>query len=139
MSQPLTSSNMRTNSVVVHITVPRQIGRKRKQGPIPTHQHEQISTGPLLENHMEAASMPIVSIRDKVPTANTVLRILEDNPNRYTVQVVGIIDQTHRFRGKSSSIGAINVYLPNSQTCQTLCILPLVAPLCKRCAGKYCR
>ncbi|KAF2743551.1 hypothetical protein M011DRAFT_489681 [Sporormia fimetaria CBS 119925] len=86
---------LETNNILLKVTVPRRTGRKRKRG----------SSGPFLGDHdvsmnghappdMPHSSTPTSQYAD----AQTVFRSIRDNPTKYEVTPVGIVDETHRFR-----------------------------------------
>lgn len=87
---------MTTNNLLLKVTVPKRTGRKRKRG----------STGPFLaEDELEGASNGTHSTtagraNNNYVEAADLYRTLQDNASKYKVAFVGIIDETHRFRGK---------------------------------------
>ena len=93
MSKSMSSGNIRTNNILLEVTVPRRTGRIRKRG----------STDPyILEEHVSAARFnhqcqlgPVLHPQN----TKNVLRSLRDNVGKYNIRPVGIIEQTHRFRG----------------------------------------
>ena len=91
MSKPLKSANVRTNDIVLKVTVPKRTGRKRKRG----------AQGPYYEGLEEdgAASEELPQPPSTVKDAQYLLRILRDRPRDYCIEPVGSIDHTHRFRG----------------------------------------
>ena len=87
MAKSIPSKSVSTGNVLVQITVPRRTGRKRKrdsQEPFQYHNLPEQSEG----------QGPFLKIGD----AKKLLRTLKDNPERYTIQGLGHVDQTHRFR-----------------------------------------
>ena len=88
--RPLTSHNALTHNVVLKVTVPQRTGRKRKRG----------TDGPF-EGEAAPASDPRddVSSRQRLDTAKVLRRKLCDNIGRYQAQPVGVIHNTHRYRG----------------------------------------
>jgi len=100
MSKPMLSHNVETRNVLLHITVPKRTGRRRKRG----------SNGPYLNpaavnNHQfkapknsRASDLPRVRLDD---STKHLLRSLQDNKDSYEAKPVGVIEHTHRFRGKS--------------------------------------
>ena len=83
--KPVISGNVRTNNVVLRIEVPKRTGRKRKRG----------SDQPFQFPPDDRATEKPVHVNE---ATRRYLRSMRDNPNRYLVQPVGVIYQTHRFR-----------------------------------------
>jgi general transcription factor 3C polypeptide 5 (transcription factor C subunit 1) len=84
----LLSTPVRTNNLLLKVTVPKRTGRKRKRG----------TSGPFLseeeiENNAGNANKTYVH-------ASTIYRSLQDNASTYKVALAGIVDETHRFRSK---------------------------------------
>ncbi|CAA9962982.1 Transcription factor tfiiic complex a box associated protein [Pyrenophora teres f. maculata] len=79
----LLSTPVRTNNLLLKVTVPKRTGRKRKRG----------TSGPFLtEDEIGSrGSQPYVD-------APTIYRILQDNASTYKVALAGVVDETHRFR-----------------------------------------
>ena len=78
-----------TNNLLLKVSVPKRTGRKRKRG----------SSGPFLpEDHVEGAPE---NPKNSHVDAATIFRCLQDNASKYTVSVVGLVDETHRFRSKT--------------------------------------
>ncbi|CZS94154.1 uncharacterized protein RAG0_04205 [Rhynchosporium agropyri] len=99
MCTPILSHNTPTNNVLLKITVPKRTGRKRKRG----------SDGPYEESHnsMSAKSQApdgsyappeLVNSVGRQDEPAQILRKLKDNVGQYTVEAVGEIRQTHRYR-----------------------------------------
>lgn len=87
----LLSTPVRTNNLLLKVTVPKRTGRKRKRG----------SAGPFLAedetvSNEKASSMNTHSFVD----ASTIYRSLHDNASTYKVSLAGIVDETHRFRSE---------------------------------------
>ncbi|KAL2135396.1 hypothetical protein VTI74DRAFT_8629 [Chaetomium olivicolor] len=94
-ARPLTSHNALTHNVVLKVTVPKRTGRKRKRG----------TNGPW-EGEVEEAvygkdsvASPEVLSRDRLDTPRLIRRKLQDNIGKYTVEPIGVINNTHRYRG----------------------------------------
>ncbi|KAL2118401.1 hypothetical protein VTJ04DRAFT_8061 [Mycothermus thermophilus] len=93
-ARPLTSHNALTHNVVLKVTVPKRTGRKRKRG----------SDGPW-EGEIEPAESPgsvvnpEVKSRDRLDTPRVIRRKLQDNIGKYTVEPIGVVNSTHRYRG----------------------------------------
>lgn len=86
LAKRLLSQPVITNNLLLKVTVPKRTGRKRKRG----------SSGPFVgESHVgpkdESKQNPYVE-------ASTIFRSLQDNAEKYSVSVAGLIDETHRFR-----------------------------------------
>ena len=93
MSKSMPSGNVRTNNILLEITVARRTGRKRKRG----------STDPYIleEDQSAITSSQKRQLGSLLQPHNTrrVLRSLQDNAGKYEIRPVGTIEQTHRFRG----------------------------------------
>lgn len=92
----LLSTPVRTNNVLIKVTVPKRTGRKRKRG----------SSGPFLaeEEILKTANQDLRvdhpdTSKSSYVDASTVFRTLQDNASAYQVALAGIVDETHRFRG----------------------------------------
>ena len=99
MSASLTSANVYTNNVLLHVTVPKRTGRKRKRGSAEWFDADDSKSGQLLPEGLTNG----VSQDRSTSTASNVGRLsrsLLDNSQAYAVKTIGLIDQTHRFRGK---------------------------------------
>jgi general transcription factor 3C polypeptide 5 (transcription factor C subunit 1) len=110
MSKPMMSHNVATRNVVLHITVPKRTGRRRKKGsngPFldPAEVNDHLSKG---SKHSTASGSPRARLDDRT---KHLLRALQDNKDNYDAKPVGVIEHTHRFRGKS----ATHVYMSTSQ------------------------
>lgn len=93
--RPLTSHNAVTHNVVVRVTVLKRTGRKRKRG----------SNGPFIGADDTAAERGEgVSSLHKLDAPKVLRRKLQDNVGKYTVEPIGIIHNTHRYRGRSLSL-----------------------------------
>ncbi|KAK4155472.1 transcription factor tau subunit sfc1 [Chaetomidium leptoderma] len=93
-ARPLTSHNALTHNVVVKVTVPKRTGRKRRRG----------TDGPWEGDVEQPAGedsfiSPEVLSRDRRDTPRVIRRRLQDNVGNYTVEPIGVINNTHRYRG----------------------------------------
>ncbi|KAK4657311.1 tau 95 subunit of transcription factor TFIIIC [Podospora pseudocomata] len=88
-ARPLTSHNALTHNVVLKVTVPKRTGRKRKRGTDDPWEGEVLPPSDSSE----------VLSRDRLDHPAIIRRKLQDNPTTYTVTPVGIINNTHRYRG----------------------------------------
>ncbi|PCD41378.1 hypothetical protein AU210_003933 [Fusarium oxysporum f. sp. radicis-cucumerinum] len=93
--KPIMSHNARSHNVVLKITVPKRTGRKRKRG----------TDGPW-EGDVEindAEDQPQendrVSSHARLDDPKVLRRTMADNVDKYQVEAVGVIRNTHRFRG----------------------------------------
>jgi general transcription factor 3C polypeptide 5 (transcription factor C subunit 1) len=93
MCAPIVSHNATTNNLLIRITAPKRTGRKRKRGSQePFHDsNDDGNTDRLIldgaEGQMTHAS------------PSRILRTLQENSKKYSVEVVGKITHTQRFRG----------------------------------------
>lgn len=94
MTKPLHSTNVKTENILLKVRVPKPTGLKRKRGSLePFHE---------VLNGAEGSALPKVDARNSVlksKDARCLLRSAKDNPEAYTIEAVGEIDRTHRFRG----------------------------------------
>ncbi|KAI9707780.1 MAG: tau 95 subunit of transcription factor TFIIIC [Candelina mexicana] len=104
MSKPIWSRNVKTNNVLIKVTVPKRTGRKRKRG----------STEPYLDDveapkhapglgtsEMDDPNHAAKRIDSVSKKAAHLLQSLRDNVAKYKVEPVATIEQTHRFRDAS--------------------------------------
>ncbi|KAK4467014.1 putative transcription factor tau subunit sfc1 [Cladorrhinum samala] len=90
-ARPLTSHNALTHNVVLKITVPKPTGRKRKRGTDGPWEGE-VSVPDASHDYQ-------VMSRDRLDGPKVLRRKLQDNVGRYQVEPVGVINNTHRYRG----------------------------------------
>ncbi|MCJ1390218.1 tau 95 subunit of transcription factor TFIIIC [Xylographa bjoerkii] len=99
MSASLSSGNVHTNSVLLHITVPKRTGRKRKResaegfGDLVDLQNSQKFSEGFANGTTQGR------VTSTASNASHLFRSLADNVQSYAVETIGVIDQTHRFRG----------------------------------------
>ncbi|AEO63320.1 uncharacterized protein THITE_2108406 [Thermothielavioides terrestris NRRL 8126] len=93
-ARPLTSHNALTHNVVLKVTVPKRTGRKRKRGTNGPWEGE--VDGPA--SGQQSVACPEVLSRDRLDTPRVVRRKLQDNVGKYTIEPVGVINNTHRYR-----------------------------------------
>ncbi|KAI8657875.1 hypothetical protein NCS57_01167100 [Fusarium keratoplasticum] len=92
--KPIMSHNARSHNVVLKVTVPKRTGRKRKRG----------TDGPW-EGDIEVADAEVEPPKDEVSSyarlddPKVLRRKMADNVDKYQVEAVGVIKNTHRFRG----------------------------------------
>lgn len=86
MARPVHSTSVPSSNVLLRVTVPKRTGRKRKRGS------DEPFTGPEAQD---------ASVQPRRRTAKDLLRSLQDNPSKYTVDPVGRVERTHVFRGAS--------------------------------------
>lgn len=82
MCKPITAHKLATNDIVFKVTVPKRTGLKRRKG----------ASGPYHEGLEDIVDTKVVK------DTRYMLRSLRDNVSKYTVQPVGSVNQTHRFR-----------------------------------------
>jgi general transcription factor 3C polypeptide 5 (transcription factor C subunit 1) len=89
------SHNAKSHNVVLKVTVPRRTGRKRKRG----------SEGPwqgdvdVVDSGEPPSSQGKVSSQARMDDPKLLKRKLQDNVGSYDVEIAGIIEHSHRFRG----------------------------------------
>ncbi|CAG9979612.1 unnamed protein product [Clonostachys byssicola] len=93
--KPLMSHNAKSHNVVLKVTVPKRTGRKRKRG----------SEGPwqgdvdVVDSGEPPSSQGNVSSQARMDDPRLLKRKLQENVGNYEVEVAGIIEHSHRFRG----------------------------------------
>jgi general transcription factor 3C polypeptide 5 (transcription factor C subunit 1) len=96
-SRPIVSHHAATNNVLLKITIPKRTGRKRKRGSDEPFSGD---TGTNVSDAMTLASQhTIVGSVGRRDPPKRILRKLQDNPNRYQAEAVGVIRDSHRYRG----------------------------------------
>ena len=87
MAKPLKSANVSTNNILLKVTVPKRIGRKRRRD----------AEAPCRESTEEGllGERTVPPIKD----GQYLFRSMCDNSGSYQVEAIGTINQTHRFRG----------------------------------------
>ena len=91
MSKPLRSANVRTNDILLKVTVPKRTGLKRKRGAQGPYYEGLEVNGEALEKSLQPPS----TLKDP----RYFMRTLRDHPRFYSIEPMGSIDHTHRFRG----------------------------------------
>lgn len=80
-AKKLPSTGVRSQNILIKVTLPKRTGRKRKRGS--NEPYVESSTG---ENDTGTT------------TATDLVRRVRDNADRYTIEPMGIISNTHRFQ-----------------------------------------
>ena len=96
--KPIVAFNVRTNDIVLRISVPKRTGRKRKRGS------DDAFTEPVQDelDTDEQARSSSLAIKQPVRKASRLLRSLRDNEKKYDVSIAGRIEETYRFRSMFS-------------------------------------
>lgn len=81
LAKRIPSTGVDTRNVLVRVTVPKRTGRKRKRG-----------TDEPFEHHPEQGQ------ENSNVTAPDLLQRLRDNHDNYTIEALGMLRETHRFR-----------------------------------------
>ncbi|KAF8860318.1 hypothetical protein BDZ45DRAFT_800898 [Acephala macrosclerotiorum] len=97
MAVPIYSHNSATNNLLLKITVPKRIGKKRKRGSQAPSPSEDGWIRLADEDHDFAR----VQSHSRMDKPASLLRKLSDNKGKYTVEVAGEVTQSHRYRGIS--------------------------------------
>ncbi|KAI9822661.1 MAG: tau 95 subunit of transcription factor TFIIIC [Pycnora praestabilis] len=102
MCNAVRSTNIVTNNVLLKITLPKRIGRKRKRG-IPDLEMENLPRRCSVHEFQDSRQLETAtsSTHPSVMTRNDDSRLwqsLSDNKDKYNIESVGLIEQTHRFR-----------------------------------------
>lgn len=84
---------MTTENVLLQVTVPKRTGRKRKRGSSEAFTWH--------GDRHEAEGIAVA-------TPEAQLRSLQDNADNFAVRAVGVVEETHRFRGSLHFGGAIS-------------------------------
>ena len=86
-----------TQNVLVQITLPKRTGRRRKKDsrdPFDFPATEMEGQGSSHQSPKWTETLPSASLDGP----KDLLRSLQDNTNNYSVQILGLVEQTHRFR-----------------------------------------
>ncbi|TVY44231.1 Transcription factor tau subunit [Lachnellula occidentalis] len=97
MCVPVLSYNTPTNNVLLKITVPKRIGRKRKRGALDPSLYNDTGFSSLSDTGPTSSTDSIGSQSRKDKPAE-LLRTLKDNASNYSIEAVAEITNTHRFR-----------------------------------------
>lgn len=90
IAQKIVSREVPVQNVLVRVSMPKRTGRRRKRGS------DEAFAFPDDHNHEPQAQQ----FAPRPLTAPQLLARVRDNVGKYTVQPVGHIKETHRFRGK---------------------------------------
>ncbi|KAI0196734.1 RNA polymerase III transcription factor IIIC subunit-domain-containing protein [Xylaria flabelliformis] len=94
-SKPIVSHHAATNNILLKIIVPRRTGRKRKRGS-----DEPFSEGSNISDATTtSSSTTAVGSVGRQDRPRTILRRLQDNHDRYQAEAVGMVRDSHRYRG----------------------------------------
>ena len=104
--KPIVALNVKTNDIVLRISVPRRMGRKRKRGSEDAFT-EPVPNGGL--NACEQARSSSLTIKQPVRKASRLLRSLRDNEEDYDVSIAGRIEETYRFRSMCSPFSNVEI------------------------------
>ncbi|KAK5631167.1 hypothetical protein RRF57_006882 [Xylaria bambusicola] len=94
-SKPILSHHAATNNILLKITVPRRTGRKRKRGSDEPFSGEY----DILDSTTLNSQTSTVSSVSRHDRPRAILRSLQDNPDQYEVEAVGMVRDSHRYRG----------------------------------------
>ncbi|KAK5134773.1 hypothetical protein LTR08_006148 [Meristemomyces frigidus] len=81
LAKKISSKGIETNNLLLKVTLPKRTGRKRKRG----------------SNDPFTVASPS-RLHGKTIRTPELLRRLRDNENAYSIQPIGVIHETHRFR-----------------------------------------
>jgi general transcription factor 3C polypeptide 5 (transcription factor C subunit 1) len=82
-----------SHNVLFKITVPKRTGRKRKRGSDEPWQ------GQIEQPVQDASPSAMLHSKAGLDDPKVLRRKLQDNPDRYEAEAVGVIKHTHRYRG----------------------------------------
>ena len=89
------SQLVQTQDLLLKITVPKRTGRKRKRGSDDPFRHScDAPSSSTAANPGSSGQPPAQGITED----GSLIRSMRDNPERTTIDPVGLINQTHRFR-----------------------------------------
>ncbi|KAJ2972562.1 hypothetical protein NUW58_g9160 [Xylaria curta] len=94
-SKPIISHHAATNNILLKITIPRRTGRKRKRGS----DHPFSGDFDVSDAATTISQTSTVSSVARQDRPRSILRKLQDNPDRYQAEAVGMIRDSHRYRG----------------------------------------
>lgn len=97
MSKPLSASSIKTSNVVLRVTVPKRTGLKRRRGAQDPYQEDTDQSRSSSSRPESAQSL------EPFKSVDYLLRSLCDNAEKYKVEPIGSIQNTHRFRRIVSS------------------------------------
>ena len=115
MTKPLSSAKVNTSNILLKFSVPKRTGRRRKRGSTEPYQDVEDSATATVEEEQPKRV-------DSTEDARRLTRTLRDNKERYTVEPIGTIDRTHRFRGKTSIYQFSYLDLTESRVSRLCCI-----------------
>jgi len=90
-AKPITSHHAASNNILLRVTVPRRTGRKRKRGTEDAFQDAVIP--------MRKGQLGRVTSTARLDKPRSILRRLQDNADDYSIEAVGMIHDSHRYRG----------------------------------------
>ncbi|KKA28612.1 hypothetical protein TD95_005106 [Thielaviopsis punctulata] len=96
---PVLSHNAATHNVLLKVTVPQRTGRRRKRGT--DGPFEFPPKGVPVEEQPEGVTENNRS-HGRLDHPKTLRRRLQDNKDKYTVEAVGVIKHTHRYKGRKT-------------------------------------
>ncbi|OTB05213.1 hypothetical protein M426DRAFT_320028 [Hypoxylon sp. CI-4A] len=94
-SKPIISHRAATNNILLKVTVPKRTGRKRKRGSNDPFTGD-VGITDVPATNSDADEVSSAARRDK---PKSILRKLQDNVEDYQIEAVGIVQDTHRYRG----------------------------------------
>lgn len=96
--KPLISHNAASHNVVLKVTVPKRTGRKRKRGSGGPWQGDAVTSDVGSASTASTASEEQVCSQSRLDDPRLLRAKLADNVGKYSVEAVGVIKNTHRFR-----------------------------------------
>ncbi|KAH7033380.1 RNA polymerase III transcription factor IIIC subunit-domain-containing protein [Microdochium trichocladiopsis] len=91
-AKPITSHHAASNNILLRVTVPRRTGRKRRRGT--DDEFQPATPAPPRRSHVGR-----VGSANRQDKPKSILRRLQDNAEEYRVEAVGMIHDSHRYRG----------------------------------------
>ena len=132
MCVPILSHNTPSNNLLLKVTLPKRTGRKRKRGSQgPYTSDVDFPSIPPANGNGPTAQPNSIRSQSRLDTPAKLLQKLRDTVDMYSVEIVGEVKQTHRFRGTCSSTSDISRLLIPCEVCLISPILRAILNLCR--------
>ncbi|RYO98275.1 hypothetical protein DL764_007141 [Monosporascus ibericus] len=95
LPKPIVSQHASSNGILLKITVPKRTGRKRKRGSDESFSGDSHSS----DGSAGDGVVDRVASFGRQDTPESILRKMQDNIGRYRAEAVGMVKDTHRYRG----------------------------------------
>lgn len=94
-TKPIISQHASSNGILLKITVPKRTGRKRKRGSDEPFSN----SASVIDGAQSTDIVGQVSSFSRRDAPESILRKMQDNIGRYHAEAVGMVKDTHRYRG----------------------------------------